>query len=128
MTEETVTSRLAKFGNTQFYLNNITVDLDDGLILPASVINSMRREAVEILSEVKIEPFTQMPYKADRYAEKNCTPYYTARFLNPDSIPDKHPFKRIFIPIWSSDEDFVDNRAGVEIPRGKKSSQKGLNT
>lgn len=118
MTEETVTSRLAKFGNTQFYLNNITIDLDDGLILPASVINSMRREAVEILSEVKIEPFTQMPYKADRYAEKNCTPYYTARFLNPDSIPDRHPFKRIFIPIWSSDEDFVDNRAGVEIPRG----------
>ena len=118
MTEESVETRLAKFGNTQFYLNNITIDLDDGLILPASVINSMRREAVEILSEVKIEPFTQMPYKADRYAEKNCTPYYTARFLNPDSIPDKHPFKRIFIPIWSSDEDFVDNRAGVEIPRG----------
>ena len=118
MTEESVETRLAKFGNTQFYLNNIKIDLDDGLILPASVINSMRREAVEILSEVKIEPFTQMPYKADRYAEKNCTPYYTARFLNPDSIPDKHPFKRIFIPIWSSDEDFVDNRAGVEIPRG----------
>ena len=118
MTEESVETRLAKFGNTQFYLNNITIDLDDGLILPASVINSMRREAVEILSEVEIEPFTQMPYKADRYAEKNCTPYYTARFLNPDSIPDKHPFKRIFIPIWSSDEDFVDNRAGVEIPRG----------
>lgn len=118
MTEESVETRLAKFGNTQFYLNNITIDLDDGLILPASVINSMRRKAVEILSEVKIEPFTQMPYKADRYAEKNCTPYYTARFLNPDSIPDKHPFKRIFIPIWSSDEDFVDNRAGVEIPRG----------
>ncbi|WP_294835972.1 U32 family peptidase [uncultured Eubacterium sp.] len=118
MTKETVASRLAKFGNTQFYLNNITIDLDDGLILPASVINSMRREAVEMLDKVEIQPFTQMPYKADRYAEKNCTPYYTARFLNPDSIPDKHPFKRIFIPIWSSDEDFVDNRAGVEIPRG----------
>ena len=118
MTEETVTSRLAKFGNTQFYLNNITVDLDDGLILPASVINSMRREAVEMLDKVEIQPFTQMPYKAEKYKEKDCTPYYTARFLNPDSIPDKHPFKRIFIPIWSSDEDFVDNRAGVEIPRG----------
>ena len=118
MTEESVETRLAKFGNTQFYLNNITIDLDDGLILPASVINSMRREAVEMLDKVEIQPFTQMPYKADRYTEKNCTPYYTARFLNPDSIPDKHPFKRIFIPIWSSDEDFVDNRAGVEIPRG----------
>lgn len=118
MTEESVTSRLAKFGNTQFYLNNITIDLDDGLILPASVINSMRREAVEMLDKVEIQPFTQMPYKAEKYKEKDCTPYYTARFLNPDSIPDKHPFKRIFIPIWSSDEDFVDNRAGVEIPRG----------
>lgn len=118
MTEDSVASRLAKFGNTQFYLNNITIDLDDGLILPASVINSMRREAVEMLDKVKIQPFTQMPYKAEKYKEKDCTPYYTARFLNPDSIPDKHPFKRIFIPIWSSDEDFVDNRAGVEVPRG----------
>lgn len=118
MTEESVETRLAKFGNTQFYLNNIAIDLDDGLILPASVINSMRREAVEMLDKVEIQPFTQMPYKAEKYKEKDCTPYYTARFLNPDSIPDKHPFKRIFIPIWSSDEDFVDNRAGVEIPRG----------
>ena len=118
MTEESVKTRLAKFGNTQFYLNNITIDLDDGLILPASVINSMRREAVEMLDKVEIQPFTQMPYKAEKYKEKDCTPYYTARFLNPDSIPDKHPFKRIFIPIWSSDEDFVDNRAGVEVPRG----------
>lgn len=118
MTEESVKTRLAKFGNTQFYLNNITIDLNDGLILPASVINSMRREAVEMLDKVEIQPFTQMPYKAEKYKEKDCTPYYTARFLNPDSIPDKHPFKRIFIPIWSSDEDFVDNRAGVEVPRG----------
>lgn len=118
MTEESVETRLAKFGNTQFYLNNITIDLDDGLILPASVINYMRREAVEMLDKVEIKPFTQMPYKAEKYKEKDCTPYYTARFLNPDSIPDKHPFKRIFIPIWSSDEDFVDNRAGVEVPRG----------
>ena len=118
MTNESVETRLAKFGNTQFYLNNIMIDLDDGLILPASVINSMRREAVEMLDKVEIQPFIQMPYKAEKHKEKDCTPYYTARFLNPDSIPDKHPFKRIFIPIWSSDEDFVDNRAGVEIPRG----------
>lgn len=118
MTKESVETRLAKFGNTQFYLKNIKIDLDDGLILPASVINSMRREAVEMLDKVEIQPFTQMPYKAEKYKEKDCTPYYTARFLNPDSIPDKHPFKRIFIPIWSSDEDFVDNRAGVEVPRG----------
>lgn len=118
MTEESVSVRLAKFGNTQFYANNIKITLDDGLILPASVINSMRREAVEKLNKIEAKPFTQMPYKAKKNDEKACTPYYTARFLNPDSIPDRHPFKRVFIPIWSKDEDFVDNRAGVEVPRG----------
>lgn len=118
MTEESVSARLAKFGNTQFYASNIKITLDDGLILPASVINSMRREAVENLNKIEAKPFTQMPYKAKKNDEKACTPYYTARFLNPDSIPDKHPFKRVFIPIWSKDEDFVDNRAGVEVPRG----------
>lgn len=118
MTEDSVKARLAKFGNTQFYLNNIEIDLDDGLILPASVINAMRREVAEKLNQTEVEPFVQMPYKAKRIVQKDCTAYLTARFLHPEAIPDRHPFKRIFIPVWSSDEDFVDNRAGVEIPRG----------
>lgn len=118
MTEDSVRARLAKFGNTQFYLNSIKIDLDDGLILPASMINAMRRDVAEKLNQTEVEPFVQMPYKAKRIVQKNCTPYLTARFLHPEAIPDRHPFKRIFIPVWSSDEDFVDNRAGVEIPRG----------
>ena len=118
MTEDSVKARLAKFGNTQFYLNSIKIDLDDGLILPASVINAMRREVAEKLNQTEVEPFVQMPYKAKRIIQKDCTAYLTARFLHPEAIPDRHPFKRIFIPVWSSDEDFVDNRAGVEIPRG----------
>lgn len=118
MTEDSVRARLAKFGNTQFYLNSIKIDLDDGLILPASAINAMRREVAEKLNQTEVEPFVQMPYRAKRIVQKDCTPYLTARFLHPEAIPDRHPFKRIFIPVWSSDEDFVDNRAGVEIPRG----------
>ena len=118
MTEDSVKARLAKFGNTQFYLNSIKIDLDDGLILPASVINAMRREVAEKLNQTEVEPFVQMPYMAKRIVQKDCTAYLTARFLHPEAIPDRHPFKRIFIPVWSSDEDFVDNRAGVEIPRG----------
>ena len=118
MTEDSVRARLAKFGNTQFYLNSIKIDLDDGLILPASVINAMRRDVAEKLNQTEVEPFVQMPYRAKRIVQKDCTPYLTARFLHPEAIPDRHPFKRIFIPVWNSDEDFVDNRAGVEIPRG----------
>lgn len=50
--------------------------------------------------------------------EKNDVPYATASFANASQIPDNHPFKRVFIPINSSLEDFVDNRAGVVLPRG----------
>lgn len=118
MTVESVSQRLGKFGNTQFYLNNIDVELDEGLIIPASSINALRREVVEKLDEINPPSFEQMPYIKMEKANKNATPYFTARFLDPETIPDKHPFKRIFIPVWSSVDDFIDNRAGVEIPRG----------
>jgi putative protease len=118
MTVESVTQRLSKFGGTQYYLNKIDVQLDDGLIAPASVINALRREIVDKLNDLEEIEFEQHPLDVVAPNEKCSTPYYTARFLDASSIPNNHPFKRIFIPIWSTNEDFVDNRAGVEIPRG----------
>lgn len=118
MTKELLEKRLSKLGGTQYYLNGIEIDLDDGLIVPASEINGIRRLAVEKLNEQDEIKFECLEPNFVKPLKKDNDPYYTARFLNPDSIPDRHPFKRVFIPIWSSDEDFVDNRAGVEIPRG----------
>lgn len=118
MTRQTLEKRLSKFGNTQYYLRNINIDLDEGLIVPASEINALRRSAAEKLDEQKDITFEQMPLQVIQAKPKHSIPYYTARFLNPESIPDRHPFSRIFIPVWSDDESFIDNRAGVEIPRG----------
>lgn len=126
MTEESLRIRFSKFGNTQFYLDDITFELDDGLIISASEINSMRRQAVEELSKIQNKGYIKKPYSIKNNIKKPKKRYYTARFLDPDTIPDRHPFKRIFIPIWSSDEDFVDNRAGVEIPRGLFSQEEKL--
>lgn len=126
MTEESLRIRFSKFGNTQFYLDDITFELDDGLIISASEINSMRRQAVEELSKIQNKGYIKKPYSIKNNIKTPKKRYYTARFLDPDTIPDRHPFKRIFIPIWSSDEDFVDNRAGVEIPRGLFSQEEKL--
>lgn len=117
-TAEILEARLSKLGGTQYYAQNISVTLDDGLIVPASQINALRRNAVEMLDKREEEAFAQNPMDVLLPLEKSSVPYYTARFLNPGTIPDRHPFKRVFIPIWSSDEDFARNRAGVEIPRG----------
>lgn len=117
MTEEGLEQRLAKLGGTQFYAGKIEVTLDEGLIIPASKINELRRTAVEKITQedecdVLCEPFDMI-----NSAVKNCTPYLTASFKSAEQIPDRHPFEHIFIPLNSDIEDFVDNRAGAVLPR-----------
>ena len=119
-TAETVGIRISKFGNTPYKVNKCEVSIDEGLIIPASELNGMRRRAVEELMKcekvsVSCIEYTEKPAQRSNNTDEK---YYTARFLDPESIPDRHPFKRIFIPVWCKDEDFIDNRAGVEIPRG----------
>lgn len=118
MTAESLTERLSKLGGTQFYANEVNITVDDGLILPASKINEMRREAVEKLNKTDKISFKYKAYDVVRAKAKNSVPYATASFKSAVQIPDKHPFKTVFIPIDSTVEDFVDNRAGVVLPRG----------
>lgn len=126
MTEDSLRERLSKLGGTQFYARNVKITLDEGLIVPASGINALRREAAEKLSEAEeiIPQSHPMPNIIPRATATK--PYFTARFSSADQIPDRHPFKRVFIPIWSSAEDFIDNQAGVELPRGLFGKEKEI--
>lgn len=118
MTRESLTQRLSKLGGTQFYADKVDVILDDGLILPVSKINELRRRAVEELSIVEKINVEASPFKAVQQIRKSGVKYANASFKSPNQIPDKHPFKNIFIPLDSTAEEFVDNRAGVVLPRG----------
>ena len=118
LTEEKLKERLSKFGGTQYFVNNINITLDEGLIVPASEINALRRSVTEQLDKQEEISFEQRPFKAAEPKEKSSTPYFTARFANASQIPENHPFERIFLPVWSSDNDFISTNAGVEIPRG----------
>lgn len=118
MTEESVTSRLSKLGGTQFYAGCITAELDDGLILPVSRLNDLRRKAVEAVCELPEITVISKPYIKEQPVEKSNVPYLTAAFYSAEQIPDRHPFRHIFISLDSPLEDFIDNRAGVTLPRG----------
>lgn len=52
---EYVSRQLSKLGDTVFSLGGIDCDIDDGLFLPASEINELRRNAVSGLSEELIK-------------------------------------------------------------------------
>lgn len=54
MDKEKVITQLSKLGNTPFYMNECTVELEEGVILPVKALNNIRRSAVEEISEKRI--------------------------------------------------------------------------
>ena len=118
MTKESVTARLLKFGGTQYYAHSVNIKLDDGLIIPAGVLNGMRRDAVEKLNAVPDIEYKKLPLPILSMTEHRVEPYLTASFLHPDTIPKDNPFERIFIPVWSEEKYFYDEKIGAELPRG----------
>lgn len=54
LNEEYARKSLAKTGGTPYYLNELTLMAGEGLMLPASALNAMRREALEKLREERI--------------------------------------------------------------------------
>ncbi len=55
LTPENVNDRLAKLGGTGFALSALEIDLDDGLFLPVSALNALRRDAVASLVQALTE-------------------------------------------------------------------------
>lgn len=118
MTEESLVNRLSKLGGTPFYADKMEIDLDGELILPVSKINELRRRAVEEIEKPPKITVRAKPFEKKNSIEKNSIPYFTASFKHAGQIPDRHPFRHVFIPLDSSLEDFTDNCAGVVLPRG----------
>lgn len=75
LTSEGVCSRMSKLGGTQFYAGEVTAEVGERLNLPASALNSLRRELVEQLSAAVLA--------------KN-TPDYSLRELTPPLFGE-HP-------------------------------------
>ena len=127
LTKETLTDRISKCGGTQFYAGSVEVELDEGLIVPASVINNLRRKALESLNEklsfVKEKNFTDTDIKIPEYkAEKPLK--FNIRVANLSQIPHNLTnVENLYIPI-DCDENLVEKvknlpvNVGVEVPRG----------
>lgn len=55
-TEQQLTEQLKKTGGTVFRARQIQVDLDPGLAVPLSAVNGLRRQALEALTQARIQP------------------------------------------------------------------------
>lgn len=55
LVKEKIEAQIQKLGNTPYILNNINIDLDDNVSLPISILNQMRRDAIDELSEERVK-------------------------------------------------------------------------
>lgn len=127
MTKEGLSERLSKCGGTQFYADKIEIDLDDGLIVPASVINNLRRKALSELenklTSVKSKSFTDVKIKTIK-KERNSPLKYHIIVSNLSQIPDNlENVENLYIPL-NVEENSVENlknlpvSLGIHLPRG----------
>ena len=133
MTKESLSERIGKCGGTQFYAEKIEIDLDDGLIVPASVINNLRRTALSELenklTSVKAYNFTDANIQIPVH-EAKAPPKFHIRVAKKEQIPDNlSNVENLYLPL-NIDENSVESlknsgiNIGVEVPRGIFSNEK----
>ena len=57
LTRERLMEQMEKLGGTPFYMKEISADVDGGISLPLSVLNSMRRQGVKKIMEIRAFAF-----------------------------------------------------------------------
>ena len=54
LSEENIETQIKKLGNTPYEIDQLKINLDEGVSMPISLINQMRREAIELLDNARI--------------------------------------------------------------------------
>jgi len=110
---EAVAKNLTKLGATVYEAASIEIELDEGLMLPLSALNALRRDAVAAMEtcEEKKPARVSAPLLSPEKAPRGLT---TARFHSPEAIPEaaRGFFDRLYLPL----EAYDGSVAGVVIP------------
>lgn len=119
--------RISKCGGTFFYAEKCEIELDEGLFVPASVINALRRDALEKLenklSSVKPKSFTEYRFTIPEH-KASSELSFNVRVTSVSQIPkNTDNVENLYIPLVNM-EKYVEKlensgvNIGVEVPRG----------
>lgn len=125
--EQIVKEKLSKCGGTMFEVESIETQLDNGIVVPVSVINSLRRTALERLeaelSFVKPKRFTQPDLIITPHTAVNSMNFHV-RVDNISQIPQNlENVENLIIPLCDV-KKYVENNENIsqnviaEVPRG----------
>ena len=114
MDEQAVSRNLCKLGGTPYTLHALTVDMDEGLMVPVSRLNALRREALSALcGKARTLPDATLPLHTAPKREKVCEGR-TARFTSPRQITPaaRRCFTHCYLPLHA----FAAPADGVILP------------
>ncbi len=110
---------LSKLGNTPYALQNIEIQLDDGLMVPVSWLNNLRRAAIsDFENGIELVPHKPNGFLPDKILiEKPVSEKIrklSARFLFPEQITSaaREYFDRIYLPL----NKYTPNADGFYMP------------
>lgn len=118
-TVEAVYNQLSKVGGTRFVCGDIDIELDDGLFIPVSELNRLRREVIEKLDEDKaqVKRFTPEFIKIQPHVPGKKR--LICRFADIDNIPENWDYiEQVIVPLGDERKVKKSLRVSVEVPRG----------
>lgn len=122
LSEEEIKQQFEKLGGTQFYLGEFSCEADENIFVSMSVLNNLRRQAVKNILESfcerkKPEAFQNAMPDYEKHFAKAQKTYYV--FSDAEQIPESVENEELFLPIFSSDNNFTKfEKVGAIMPRG----------
>lgn len=131
LTKEKIEEQLSKLGDTNYYLSNIKINLNEEVFLPVSVLNQLRRDAIEELNSGIIRYNNREEIDMREYRETKSKVFniikakdvskrlLSVKVSNVSQIKklDFEKLDRIYIGFFDGIEDFVQslNKLNKEV-------------
>ena len=111
---ETVKRSLIKLGETPYSAQGVDIELEQGLIVPISALNAIRRKAIDALIDVDTERQAVKQVAGINKPQGKRTNMRTAVFYDPRNIPESaySYFDIIYTPL----EKYTGNTNGIILP------------
>jgi len=92
VTAEDIANRLKKTGGTVYRCEDASVTVDDGLSLPASAVNALRRDALAALTEARVTPPLRRELPVPPLPDIDCSaaaPKLTVSVMRADQLTEE---------------------------------------
>ena len=113
MDEEALKKNLCRFGGTPYTVGTFAAKIDEGLMLPLSRLNDLRRRAVLALQSAKQPTYEELPYREQApiciRALQNAASFRKAEQITQNAIDF---FEKRFLPLF----DYNEKANGVLLP------------